>query len=52
MIHLEFLPVISEPPLLAGTSQSSVTLLPVISGALRFCGAEGGAIKFIEEMNN
>lgn len=41
--NFNILPMISEPPLLAGTSQSRVTLLLVTSGALKFCGADGGA---------
>lgn len=47
------IPVISDPPLRAGTSQSRVTLRFVTSGALRFCGGDGGAIKiqFIFQFN-
>ena len=43
MYFIGIIPVISVPPLLEGTSQSNVTLLLVTSGALRFCGADGGA---------
>ncbi|KAI9588485.1 hypothetical protein GQX74_004330 [Glossina fuscipes] len=44
VLSVFLLPVISEPPLCAGTSQSSVTLLLVISGVLKFCGGDGGAV--------
>lgn len=39
------LPVISEPPVLAGGNHSSVTLRLVTLSTVRFCGGEGAAAK-------